>query len=132
MAKVSASIGTEPYKTEITSPTGNTVIADEPVESGGKKLGFSPSELLAASLSACTSATLRMYADRKGWDLKAVSLEVEVERDEEANKTFIHRSLELTGNLDEAQRSRLLAIANKCPIHKILSNPIEIVTELAQ
>jgi len=64
MAKISSIIKKEKYKIEITSPTGNLVIADEPIEMGGKDLGFSPKELMASSLAACTSATLRMYADR--------------------------------------------------------------------
>jgi putative redox protein len=99
------------------------------LENGGHDLGFSPKELLAASLAACTSATLRMYADRKGWDLQEVKLEIDLERDEPGNKTIIKRNLELFGNLDEKQRERLLLVANSCPVHKILTNSIEITTE---
>ena len=130
MASVSANIKKELYRIEIESPSGNTVIADEPLESGGKDLGFSPTELLAASLAACTSATLRMYADKKGWDLQEVKLEINLGRDEAANKTGFRRNLQLIGNLDEKQRERLLLVANSCPVHKILTNPIEITTEL--
>jgi len=130
MASVSANIKKEPYRIEIESPSGNTVIADEPLESGGKDLGFSPTELLAASLAACTSATLRMYADKKGWDLQEVKLEIDLNRDEKENKTTIKRDLQLIGNLDEKQRERLLLVANSCPVHKILTNPIEITTEV--
>lgn len=132
MAKISSSIKNELYKVEITSPTGNVVIADEPLALGGKDLGFSPKELLASALAACTSATLKMYANRKGWDLEEVKLEIELERDEKEKKTVINRKLILLGNLDETQKSRLLTIANSCPIHKILSNPIEIHTQLEQ
>ncbi|MFM9948259.1 MAG: OsmC family protein [Saprospiraceae bacterium] len=130
MAKISSSISKELYKIEIKSPTGNVIIADEPETAGGKDLGFSPSELLAASLAACTAATLRMYADRKGWDLTEVKIKINLERDESANKTNISRELELIGNLDEAQKARLFTIAEKCPVHKMLSNPIEISTQL--
>lgn len=130
MVKVASSIGKEQYKIEIKSVTGNVIIADEPIEVGGKDLGFSPKELLISSLAACTSATVRMYADRKGWDLSSVKLEMELERDESANKTMINRKIELIGHLDETQKARLLAVANSCPIHKILSNPIEIDTRL--
>ena len=130
MAKISSHIGKELYKTEIASPGGNTLISDEPVENGGQNKGLSPTELLAASLAACTSVTLRMYADRKGWDLAEVNTHIELVRDEAVNKTAITRSIQLVGNLDETQTARLLAIANSCPVHKILSNPVEIKTEL--
>jgi len=130
MAKVSSSIKNELYRVEITSPSGNVVIADEPIDSGGKDAGFSPKELLASALAACTSATLRMYADRKAWDLQEISMDIELEFIPEENKTVIHRKLRFTGNLDDAQKTRLLAIANACPVHKILSNPIEINTSL--
>ena len=91
MAKISSSIKKEPYKIEIKSPSGNIVIADEPLNSGGKDLGFSPKELLASALAACTSATVKMYADRKGWALEEVKLEIELERDEKGNKTVIEQ-----------------------------------------
>ena len=130
MAKVTAHIGKELYAVEIKSPGGNTLIADEPVADGGQNKGFSPTELLAASLAACTTATLRMYADRKGWDLPEVDTDITLERDEAANKTVINRAIHLKGNLDETQRARLLQIANSCPIHKMLSNPIEINTQM--
>jgi putative redox protein len=130
MAKISSSIKKELYKVEIKSPSGNILIADEPVDKGGKDFGFSPKELLASALAACTSATVKMYANRKGWDLEEVKLEIELERDENENNTVINRKLILLGNLDETQRSRLLAVANSCPVHKILSNPIEINTHL--
>lgn len=130
MASVTATIQKELYRIEIESPTGNVVIADEPLDLGGGDLGFSPNELLISALAACTNATLRMYADRKKWDLQEVKLEIDLDRDEKANKTVINRKLELFGNLDEKQRERLLAVANACPVHKILSNPIEINTEM--
>lgn len=130
MAKISSSITKELYKVAIKSPTGNVVIADEPLEIGGKDLGFSPKELLISALAACTSATVRMYADRKEWDLLEVKTEIELERDEVANKTIINRKVEFIGVLSDEQKSRLLAVANKCPIHKILSNPIEINTTI--
>lgn len=130
MAKITSSIKKELYKVEIVSPTDNVVIADEPLAMGGKDLGFSPKELLASALAACTSATVRMYADRKGWELEEVKLEITLERDDKENKTTINRTLEFIGNLDDSQKNRLLAVANACPIHKILSNPIDIHSEL--
>lgn len=130
MAKITSTLKKERYKTEIRSSSGNVLISDEPESVGGKNLGFSPTELLASSLAACTSATLRMYADRKGWDLEEVKLEVSLEVNREDNKTEIHRKIELIGNLDQTQRDRMLAIANACPVHKILSGTIAIQTEL--
>lgn len=132
MAKITSSIKQELYKVEIKSPTGNVVIADEPVDKGGKDLGFSPKELLASALATCTSATVKMYADRKEWDLEEVKLEIALERDEKENKTIINRKIDFVGNLDDDQKSRLLKVANTCPIHKILSNPIEINTEVVK
>lgn len=130
MPKVSAHIGKELYRTEIKSSSGNIVIADEPQVNGGQDLGFSPKELLVSALAACTSATLRMYADRKGWNLEEVKVDIELERDEALNKTVIKRHLYLSGNLDETQRARLLSVAKSCPVHKILTNPIEIETAM--
>ena len=128
MAAIKASIGTELYKIEIESPTGNVVIADEPVGKGGQDKGFSPKELLASTLGACTCATVRMYADHKAWDLEKV--EASVELIDEEGQTKLIRKLQITGNLDEEQRIRLLAVANACPIHKILTHPIVIETVL--
>lgn len=130
MAKISSSIKKELYKIEIISPTGNAIIADEPVDKDGRDIGFSPKELLAAALAACTSATVRMYADQKKWPLDEVKIDVDLERDETANKTVISRKIEFIGPLDPGQKDRLLAVANACPVHKILSNPIEINTNV--
>ena len=126
MTKISSRIGKDLYKIDIKTVTGNTLIADEPLESGGQDLGFSPTELLASSLAACTSATLRMYADRKGWDLNEVKIKIELERNMETNKTVFTRHIQLSGDLDDSQKARLLTIANSCVVHRILSNPIEI------
>ncbi|MES2419280.1 MAG: OsmC family protein [Bacteroidota bacterium] len=129
MAAIKANIGTERYKIEIKSATGNVVFADEPVEKGGQDKGFSPKELLASALGACTCATVRMYADRKAWNLEMVDVAVELQ--EENGQTKLIRQLKLTGKLDEEQRARLLTVANACPIHKILTHTITIETVLS-
>ena len=90
--------------------------------------GFSPTELLASSLAACTCVTLRMYADRKGWELDHIYVDVNVAPGE--GKTLFARKIKLSGNLDAQQLDRLLYIANACPISRILSNPIDIQTVL--
>lgn len=128
MASISANIEKELYRIEIKTPTGNILYADEPVEKGGLDKGFSPRELLASSLAACTCATVRMYADRKNWELDKVNISIELT--EEDGQTKFTRNLEFIGKLDDTQRARLLTVANACPIHKILSGTIVIETTL--
>jgi putative redox protein len=129
MTTVTGQNSNEQYRTVIKTGT-NQIIADEPVSMGGQDLGFSPKELLASALIACTCATLRMYADRKEWVLTAIHVEVSIERDEQQNITHITRNVSLQGDLDDAQTKRLLSVANACPMHKILSNNIEILTSI--
>lgn len=128
MATVKANIKNTLYSTTITA-AGNSMTADESVENGGQALGFSPSELLASSLAACTSITLRMYANRKEWDLQEADIEVGFETVD--GTTRFNRTITLKGTLDEEQKQRLMDIANKCPIHKALNNAIQITTTLA-
>jgi len=130
MVKINSVLKEQPYKIELTSPTGNVVIADEPTDKGGKDLGFNPKELLVSALAACTSATVKMYAERKEWDLKEVKIEISLEENPEDKTTLFKRNIELVGDLDEAQRTRLLRVAEACPVHKILTGEIEIETEL--
>jgi len=130
MAKIQASIGSVLYKTEIKSAT-NSIISDEPVSAGGMDLGFSPEELLASALAACTCGTLRMYANRKGWlELTEINVAVEFSRNVQLNVSQMTRNIELIGELTEEQKARLLAIANKCPIHNALTHTITIDTTL--
>ncbi len=124
---VTATIGKDRYRTEITTG-GKTVIADEPEELGGTNLGPAPGEFLMIALASCTAITLRMYADRKKWPMEKVAVEVNFEKVD--SKTIFSREISLTGQLDEEQRNRLLQIANACPVHKTLTNPIEIETKL--
>jgi len=126
---VNAEIGREHYKVSV-SAGNNTLIGDEPLEKGGQDKGFSPFELLLSSLGACTSATVRMYADRKEINLESVKVHLEVERDEEKNTTLITRDIELIGKLTEEEKQRLLSIANKCPVHKLLTSQIHIDSKL--
>lgn len=130
MEKVKSHIGKENYKVIIESQSGNILIADEPVENGGKNLGLSPFELIAAALSACTSITVRMYADRKDWSLTDVNTDISVNWDRANNKTIIQRKIKFSGNLSDEQKNRLLQIANVCPVHKVLTNSILINTEI--
>lgn len=125
---VSANIGADHFRTEITVG-GKMLIADEPEELGGTDLGPAPGEFLMISLASCTAITLRMYADRKNWPIEKIIVEVNFEKVD--NKTIFKREVQLTGDLTEDQRARLLQIANACPVHKTLTNPIEIQTSLS-
>lgn len=130
MQKVTATIYKDHYRTVLTSDT-NQIIADEPLSVGGKDQGFSPDELLASSLAACTAITLRMYADRKQYQLDQVDVQVTVDWDKLERKTLLKKSLRFSGNLTADEIERLRAIADKCPTHVLLSNPISLVTEIA-
>jgi putative redox protein len=105
------------------------VIADEPEELGGTNQGPAPGEFLLISLASCTAITLRMYADRKNWPIEVIIVEVNFEKVD--SKTIFKRELQLIGDLTDEQRARLLQIANACPVHKTLTNPIEIQTSLS-
>ncbi|MBU3660450.1 MAG: OsmC family protein [Flavobacteriales bacterium] len=119
----------EKYKTVISSET-NQIIADEPISDGGTDLGFSPVELLAGALASCTSITLRMYADRKEWNIDEIKVDVQFSRDTVSNTTSFQRVISYVGNLEKAQEERLIAIANACPVHKTLSGSISVETRL--
>ncbi|MBT8194833.1 MAG: bifunctional alpha/beta hydrolase/OsmC family protein [Bacteroidia bacterium] len=119
----------------------HTLTADEPESVGGNNFGPSPYDYLSAALAACTSMTILMYVKHKKWQLDEVSVHVQHGKDyhsdadnpEETNKKIDHfvRSIELEGDLDKDQISRILKIADKCPVHKTLHSEIKISTRLA-
>lgn len=101
----------------------HALVADEPKDVGGLDLGPAPYEILLAALGACTSMTLRMYANQKKWDLKKVTVRLTHKKEMGADnkKTdVITRDITVEGKLDREQRQRLLEIANKCPVHRTL------------
>ncbi|EPG75339.1 OsmC-like protein [Leptospira fainei serovar Hurstbridge str. BUT 6] len=118
----------ENYKT-ILKTYLHELIADESKENGGQGLGPSPHEYLLLALGACTSITLRMYAEIKKMDLQNVSVELNLTKGKD--HTEIERIVTVQGNLSEKERERLLHAANACPIHKVLTSPIQIDTKLA-
>ena len=115
--------------------------ADEPVAVGGTDSGPSPYDLLAAALGTCTSMTVGLYVRRKAWPLRAIVVRLRHSKIHaadcaqcETKEGYLDRievDVELQGDLDEEQRSRLLAIANKCPVHKTLTSEIDVRTRLA-
>jgi uncharacterized OsmC-like protein len=116
-------------------------LADEPESVGGTDAGPAPYEMLAAALGACTSMTLRMYAERKQLALRRVSVAVSHERvhatdaadgSGTARVDRFTREITLDGDLDETQRESLLAIANRCPVHRTLEQSSQIVTTLGE
>ncbi|KPU82813.1 osmotically inducible protein C [Marinosulfonomonas sp. PRT-SC04] len=126
---------------DITSGPLHHALADEPLAYGGTNLGMSPYGFIASGLGACTSMTIRMYARRKGWPLEYVWVDVTHHKvhaqDAEAGKAAhkidsFRREIQLGGDLDDAQRERLLEIADKCPVHKTLEHSSEILTVLAE
>ncbi len=116
------------------------MVADEPLTYGGNDFGPSPYELVSAGLSACTAMTIKMYVNRKGWDLKNVEVHTSYSKthakdcdaceDNTSKIDTFERDIKLTGNLDKEQTKRILQIADKCPVHKTLHNDTQIITKL--
>lgn len=102
--------------------------ADEPPAMGGDDSGPAPFEWVLAGLGTCKAITLKMYAERKGWDLQEVV--VELRYDPQNDPPTIHADLVITGDLDESQRQRLREISDRCPVHKLLTTPVQIQTQL--
>jgi putative redox protein len=128
--------GKSRFRTEILA-NGHPLIADEPVSVGGKDTGPNPYRLLSAALGACTSITLRMYADRKEWPLDEIRVEVE-HRKVKAEETAADGSrkglvdelrsrVAIEGPLNEEQRIRLMQIAHRCPVHRTLERGARLV-----
>jgi putative redox protein len=124
---VTAHIGSTNYQV-LLDDGKHTWIADEPESIGGADRGPDPVTLLMSGLGACTSITLKMYAQRKGWALADVRVAISIDTGDEGST--IDRRIVLEGDLTDEQRERLLQIANACPVHKILTNTISIRTGL--
>lgn len=138
--RIVARTGKKGYQTEI-QINEHSLVADEPIAVGGANTGPTPYGLLVAALGACTSMTLRMYADRKEWPVDAIAVRLKHEKihasdcqqcDSKKNGKIDHieREIELFGELDENQRKRLLEIADKCPVHRTLGSQTIIESRL--
>jgi putative redox protein len=105
---------------EVDLEGGHEIIVDEPPDRGGTDTGPRPTQLLAASLAGCTAITMEMYADRKGWELGPLEVTVEMGYDGAVPNSF-DVQVYLPAELDDEQRRKLLVIATKCPVHKVLA-----------
>jgi putative redox protein len=118
------------------------LLADEPSDSGGNDAGPNPYELLLAALGACTSMTVRMYAERRLWPLQGVQVRLTFSRIHAADcaecdtkKGMVNRidiEISFQGDLSENQRERLMEIANNCPVHRTLASETQIHTRLTE
>ncbi|MBJ6370702.1 bifunctional alpha/beta hydrolase/OsmC family protein [Sedimentitalea arenosa] len=123
---------------DVQSGPDHHIYADEPTSYGGTNRGLTPYGLLAAGLGACTSMTIRMYARRKKWPLKGVSVDIshakvhaeDADAGQPSRIDRFERVVSLTGDLDQEQRARLMEIADKCPVHRTLEQGAEVVTRL--
>ncbi len=137
--QVMANLGSEGFTTQIKAGD-HFITADEPESIGGSNFGPTPYDLLSASLAACTSMTIQMYARRKRWPLEDVETHVNHDKEHaddcsncERNSSKIDifkREIVLEGDLNSKQQEKLLEIANKCPVHRTLHNDIKITTKL--
>ncbi|MBK8024069.1 MAG: OsmC family protein [Chloroflexi bacterium] len=117
-----------------------TLTADEPLTDGGANLGPMPTELMLAALGACSAITAKLYAQRKGWDVQSIEVDLDSDRHKKADfpqytgdgdfvRSFTQR-LRFIGDLTDEQRARLLEIAGKCPVHRAFTEPKYMVEEL--
>ena len=123
--RVSATLEGTPYATQLRTRDLEWT-ADEPPDHGGANAGASPHEMVLGGLAACTAITLRMYADRKGWEVGRIDVYASLQRRQEGSgvESDILLDLAFGGNPDEAQRARLLQIAKACPVHRTLAGTL--------
>jgi putative redox protein len=113
------------YAHDVEIEGGHVVRLDEPTAAGGTDTGPSPTRLLAASLAGCTAITIEMFAERKEWEVGQVEVDVDVEYRDGAPVSFAV-TLQLPSELSDEQRKRLLTVASKCPVHRLIAGETEV------
>ncbi|MEY3239934.1 MAG: hypothetical protein RIR11_1372 [Bacteroidota bacterium] len=127
---ITGRIGTTNYICTINWRNG-VLMMDEPTNIGGQDTGPDPYTTLLAALAGCTLSTLRMYIDRKGWEIPEISVQLNMSQDRENGlTTLIKRDIYFSSEVPTEQKDRLLVIAGKCPVSKILENNIIINTTI--
>jgi putative redox protein len=107
-----------------------TILVDEPVSAGGLGSGPNPFDLLSAALGSCTSMTIRLYARQKNWPLKRVRVSVTHHRPDLHARDLFEKEITIEGTLDDAQKARLIAVAERCPVHLTLTRGADVTTKL--
>jgi len=118
-----ASIASSKYRLSLNNGR-HSFFADEPISSNGTDTAPAPDELLEAALASCTAITLRMYADRKQWQVETIDVSVHLSR--ENGKTVFTKNIGVHGELNDEQKKRLEEIAKSCPVSKSLLGEVEI------
>ncbi len=116
------------YVSTITA-SGNSILSDEPESVGGQNKGFNPFELVIAGLASCTIATIKMYLDRKGWNVESINVKVQLETGDDS-EPLVTKEIFIKSDLQPDQLKRVFAVASKCPTHKLLSKAMVITSKL--
>lgn len=128
---ITAVIGRDRFRTEVNADIHH-FIADEPVSAGGQNLGPEPYQWLLTALGTCTVMTLRSYADMKQLPVDSIHavVSLQVEDREGIRHSAIHREITIEGDIEEELRQRMIKVADRCPVHRVLTGEINISTEL--
>lgn len=121
---------TNTFKTDIYAREHHFIV-DEPTKLGGENLGPTPMEFLEASLASCTTITLKMYLNRKDWDVQEITVDTHINKNEKYEYQSIDKSIEIKGKIDPQQLDRLLIISKKCPVHKFMEKSITINSKIS-
>ncbi len=132
VSRVTATQAETPYQVVLVDDLGHTWHADEPEDVGGGNSATSPDRLLLSALGGCTAVTVRMFANRRGWPLTGIRVELALNPEgKPAAGTDITRRIALEGELSDEQRTALMKVAESCPIHRILTGEVRIATTAA-